>query len=75
MSNSPMTNEQVEIALKNYQSNDLACPFCSKPVDMWNTGYGVVRVLECKKCKVRFVMPWNATNEKIRKMFEPKERR
>lgn len=32
------------------------CPFCGKRVDVWqNDGYGTVRVIECRDCRVRFV--------------------
>lgn len=34
----------------------LPCPFCGKDdVVIWDTGYGVVKVIECKNCRVRFV--------------------
>lgn len=37
------------------------CPFCGAKVALWdkNFNYGVVKVIECKNCNVRFVFPWN----------------
>lgn len=35
------------------------CPFCGNEVEIWDTGYGVVKVIECKCCNIRFVFPWN----------------
>ena len=34
------------------------CPFCGGPVEVWDTSFGVVSVVECKACHVRFVLPW-----------------
>ena len=38
----------------------LKCPFCGNDVHAWDTGgqAGVVSVVECGTCQVRFVMPW-----------------
>ena len=38
---------------------EMKCPFCDAPVEVWNTGFGVVSVVECKTCQTRFVFPWN----------------
>ena len=35
------------------------CPFCGRAVRVWDTGFGVVKVIECKTCQCRFVFPWN----------------
>ena len=36
------------------------CPFCGAKVKLWDyAGFGVVRVIECVTCHVRFVFPWN----------------
>ena len=35
------------------------CPFCSGAVAPWDTGFGVVRVIECKTCGTRFLFPWS----------------
>lgn len=36
------------------------CPFCGAEIKVWEpAGFGVVRVLECPNCHVRFVFPWN----------------
>lgn len=35
------------------------CPFCGNSVVVWETGYGVVKVLECKTCDILFVFPWS----------------
>ena len=36
------------------------CPFCGETVRIWPfLGFGVVRVIECEKCKVKFVFSWN----------------
>lgn len=37
------------------------CPFCGKSVVVWETAYGVVKVVECKTCSIRFVFPWSKT--------------
>ena len=35
------------------------CPFCGAKVERWDVeGFGVVQVVECKGCNVRFVFPW-----------------
>ena len=41
------------------------CPFCGERVVLWNTGYGVVKVVECKKCKVRFVFSWDKVENNV----------
>lgn len=35
------------------------CPFCGGEVTIWNTGFGIVKVIECKKCDLRFVYKWS----------------
>lgn len=35
------------------------CPFCGGEVRNISAGYGVAGVVTCKKCKTRFVIPWN----------------
>lgn len=35
------------------------CPFCGGQVTPWDTGFGVVSVVECKTCRTRFVFPWD----------------
>ena len=42
------------------------CPFCGKPVVVWGTGFGVVRVIECRNCDVRFVFKWTADNIELK---------
>lgn len=34
------------------------CPFCGNDITVWQTGFGIVKVIECKICKIRFVFPW-----------------
>ncbi|MDE7398951.1 MAG: Lar family restriction alleviation protein [Oscillospiraceae bacterium] len=42
------------------------CPFCGERVTLWdNTGFGVVKVIECKSCNVRFVFPWNKAESNV----------
>lgn len=44
------------------QKNGLKpCPFCGSSVVVWETAYGVVKVVECKTCSIRFVFPWSKT--------------
>lgn len=39
------------------------CPFCGKAIRVWpRKGYGVVTVLECEACKIRFVISFAASN-------------
>lgn len=40
------------------------CPFCGNSVELWETGFGVVKVIECKTCNVRFVFPWHKDTKK-----------
>ena len=35
------------------------CPFCGGKVEVWDTGFGVVSVVECKTCQTRFVFPYS----------------
>ena len=37
----------------------LPCPFCGGNVEVWDTEFGTVKVLECKNCETRFIFPWN----------------
>lgn len=37
------------------------CPFCGNNVEIWDNGYGVVKVIECKTCDIRFVFAWKNT--------------
>lgn len=41
------------------------CPFCGEKVILWKTGYGVVKVIECKSCNVRFVFPWSKAENNV----------
>lgn len=41
------------------------CPFCGKKVTLWDTEFGVVKVIECKNCSVRFVFPWNKAENNV----------
>lgn len=41
------------------------CPFCGAPVTVWETDFGIVRVIECKNCKTRFVFQWHETGMKL----------
>ena len=41
------------------------CPFCDGPVRVWDTGTGVVSVIECPACQVRFVFPWHRTGKDL----------
>lgn len=43
----------------------LKCPFCGGQCKLWETDFGVVRVVECETCKIRIVFPWNITNTEI----------
>ena len=40
----------------------LPCPFCKKPVSVWESHYGVINVVECMHCNIRFVIKWSAAN-------------
>lgn len=35
------------------------CPFCGEKVTLWETEFGVAKVIQCKKCNALFVFPWN----------------
>lgn len=39
------------------------CPFCGGEVRIWDTllDKPVVRVIECEKCRVRFLFAWGNT--------------
>lgn len=37
------------------------CPFCGGSVELWNTGFGIVKIIECKTCHIKFVFQWNKT--------------
>lgn len=41
------------------------CPFCGGKVEVWNTSYGVVSVVECKTCQTRFVFPWSRKGKEL----------
>lgn len=41
------------------------CPFCGEKVVLWETGYGVVKVIECINCNVRFVFPWSQAENNV----------
>lgn len=58
------------------------CPFCGGKVTPWDTGFGVVSVVECKTCRTRFVFPcdrkgndlfefWNKRATSARKEITP----
>ena len=34
------------------------CPFCGGEVKVWDTGFGVLNIIECTKCHTRFLFPW-----------------
>lgn len=38
------------------------CPFCGSEVTMWNMEFGIVKVIECKKCDLRFVYKWSVAS-------------
>lgn len=46
------------------------CPFCGGDVGFWSVEFGVVRVVECEKCHVRFVFPFSEAQNS----FELKEK-
>lgn len=35
------------------------CPFCGEQVESMMTSFGVAGVIICKKCKTKFVIPWD----------------
>ena len=35
------------------------CPFCGAPITVWDTGFGIVSVIECKTCRTKFVFPYS----------------
>ena len=35
------------------------CPFCKGEIEMWPYEFGTVKVFECKKCRTRFIFPWD----------------
>lgn len=41
------------------------CVFCGGDVEIWETGFGVVSVIECRHCKTRFVFPWNRNGNEL----------
>lgn len=53
-------NEQID------QVEEMAgCPFCGGSVTPWDTGIGVVSVVECKGCRTRFVFPWSRKGNEL----------
>jgi len=34
------------------------CPFCGGEVKVWDTGFGVLNIIECTNCHTRFLFPW-----------------
>lgn len=52
------------------------CPFCGEEVSIRETGFGVVKVVECKNCNVRFVFPWNKAenNVELRELWNRRAR-
>lgn len=45
------------------------CPFCGGGVDVWDTEYGVICVIECANCKTRFVFPWTRKGTELFKFW------
>lgn len=45
------------------------CPFCGSPVVLWDTNFGVVKVIECKNCGVRFVFKWSNDNTDLKELW------
>ena len=42
------------------------CPFCGGAVTPWETReHGVVQVIECKSCRVRYVFPYDRTGNDL----------
>ncbi|MDE6454866.1 MAG: Lar family restriction alleviation protein [Dysosmobacter sp.] len=41
------------------------CPFCGKKVTLWASEFGVVKVIECKECDIRFLFPWNKAETNV----------
>ena len=44
------------------------CPFCGElhRLKIWDTGFGIARIIECKNCQTLFVSQWKyATQELI----------
>ena len=52
----------------------LICPFCGTEAVLWETGFGVVQVVECKGCQTRFVMPWHRTGEALNSFWNMGEK-
>ena len=45
------------------------CPFCGGPVVRWDTGFGVVQVIECESCHVRFVFPYSKAGPELLELW------
>lgn len=40
------------------------CPFCGGEVTHFQLSWGVVAVVDCTRCKTKFVIPWNECETK-----------
>ena len=54
-----MGTEMVTMQNRNTVKGLLPCPFCGGEVILWNYEFGMVKVLECKACRTRFIFPWD----------------
>ena len=49
------------------------CPFCGGKVTPWDTGFGVISVVECKTCRTRFVFPWDRKGNDLFEFWNKRE--
>lgn len=55
--------------------DELNCPFCGNSVEIWDTAFGTVNVVECKACQTRFVFPWHRHGEELYKFWNGREKK
>ena len=49
------------------------CPFCGETVELWDTNSAVVKVIECKRCKIRFVFSWDKNSNELFQAWNRRE--
>lgn len=52
------------------KSEDLSgCPFCGSDVMLWETGFGIPKVIECGSCHTLFLKRWGIDMEDLKKQW------